>query len=57
VVFAEVPRLIRGALSTCSATAPIESGTHDELTARCGRYAELFAMRAAGYSDDVKPVS
>jgi ATP-binding cassette subfamily B protein len=27
----------------------VESGTHDELVALGGRYAELFALQAAGY--------
>ncbi len=27
----------------------IEEGTHDELVARAGRYAELFGFQAAGY--------
>ncbi|MFD2762741.1 ATP-binding cassette domain-containing protein [Micromonospora eburnea] len=27
----------------------VEAGTHDELTAARGRYAELFALQAAGY--------
>jgi ATP-binding cassette subfamily B protein len=27
----------------------VESGTHDELVARGGRYAELYALQAAGY--------
>jgi ATP-binding cassette subfamily B protein len=26
-----------------------ESGSHDELIARGGRYAELFELQAAGY--------
>jgi ATP-binding cassette, subfamily B, bacterial len=27
----------------------IEAGTHDELMASSGRYAELFSLQAAGY--------
>ncbi|MDQ3950701.1 MAG: ABC transporter ATP-binding protein, partial [Gemmatimonadota bacterium] len=27
----------------------VEAGTHDDLVARGGLYAELFAMQAAGY--------
>ena len=27
----------------------IEAGSHDELVARAGRYARLFALQAAGY--------
>jgi ATP-binding cassette subfamily B protein len=27
----------------------VESGTHDELIARAGRYAELFGLQAAPY--------
>ena len=27
----------------------LESGTHDALVARGGRYAELFELQAAGY--------
>lgn len=35
----------------------VESGTHDELVARGGRYAELFAIQAAGYViDDEKEI-
>jgi ATP-binding cassette subfamily B protein len=30
----------------------IESGRHDQLMARAGRYAELFALQAAGYRAD-----
>jgi ATP-binding cassette subfamily B protein len=26
-----------------------EQGTHDQLLARAGRYAELFELQAAGY--------
>jgi len=29
--------------------ALVEAGTHDELVARAGRYASLFALQAAGY--------
>lgn len=29
----------------------IEAGNHDDLMARGGRYAELFALQAAGYRD------
>ncbi|MET9402452.1 ABC transporter ATP-binding protein [Kitasatospora sp. NPDC002965] len=29
----------------------VEQGTHDRLLARGGRYAELFALQAAGYQD------
>ncbi len=29
----------------------VEAGNHDELVARDGRYAELFALQAAGYAD------
>ncbi|MER7459857.1 ABC transporter ATP-binding protein [Micromonospora sp. NPDC126480] len=35
--------------------ALVESGTHDELIAVAGRYAELFALQAAGY--DAAPVA
>ena len=27
----------------------VESGSHDELIARGGKYAELFELQAAGY--------
>jgi ATP-binding cassette subfamily B protein len=27
----------------------VEAGTHDELLARSGRYAELFTLQASGY--------
>ena len=30
----------------------IESGSHDELIARGGRYAELFRLQAAAYLAD-----
>ncbi|MEV2236792.1 ABC transporter ATP-binding protein [Micromonospora sp. NPDC049891] len=33
----------------------IEEGTHDELVAAGGRYAELFALQAAGYADTDGP--
>jgi ATP-binding cassette subfamily B protein len=28
----------------------VEAGSHDELVASAGRYAELFALQAAGYA-------
>ena len=31
----------------------IEAGSHDELVALGGRYAELFGMQAAGYAAEV----
>jgi ATP-binding cassette subfamily B protein len=35
-----------------------ESGTHDELMARAGRYAELFSLQAAAYLGETpRPVS
>jgi ATP-binding cassette subfamily B protein/ATP-binding cassette subfamily C protein len=33
----------------------LEHGTHDQLIARNGRYAELFALQAAGYADHAGP--
>jgi ATP-binding cassette subfamily B protein len=27
----------------------VEAGTHDELVARSGRYARMFALQAEGY--------
>ena len=29
----------------------VESGTHDELVAQNGQYAQLFALQAQGYHD------
>jgi ATP-binding cassette subfamily B protein len=33
----------------------IESGTHAELVAAGGHYAEMYALQAAAYQDDVDP--
>ena len=33
-----------------------DSGTHDELMARPGRYAELFRRQAAGYQPELDTV-
>ncbi|MEG3633228.1 ABC transporter ATP-binding protein [Micromonospora palythoicola] len=33
----------------------IEQGTHDELVAAGGRYADLFTLQAAGYADTDRP--
>jgi ATP-binding cassette subfamily B protein/ATP-binding cassette subfamily C protein len=35
----------------------VEHGTHDQLVALRGRYAELFALQAAGYRDEPGPGS
>ena len=35
--------------SSCSPTGRSKPGTHDELMAAAGRYAELFELQAAGY--------
>ncbi|GAA1801391.1 ABC transporter ATP-binding protein [Luedemannella flava] len=35
--------------------ALVEAGTHDELMDAGGRYADLFALQAAGYSDRTDP--
>ncbi len=37
----------------------IEQGTHDELLAGAGRYAELFRLQAAAYLDraETRPIS
>ncbi len=32
-----------------------ETGTHEDLVARRGRYADLFALQAAGYRDEPSP--
>ncbi|GIJ76145.1 ATP-binding cassette, subfamily B [Micromonospora phaseoli] len=33
----------------------VEEGTHDELVAVGGRYADLFTLQAAGYADNPRP--
>ena len=33
----------------------VERGTHDELMAATGRYAQLFALQASRYQDDRVP--
>ena len=35
----------------------LESGTHDELLASGGRYAELFTLQAARFAEDEEPAA